>query len=223
MVYHIIMVTLPIEKKLKKRLHRNIALAQDILIMEVYDHFLNTVIHGDLAIWRCYGSNRFSETVDVYLPVNLEEKNINRFLMGLKEKGFVVQKFKMTKNTVFSKFSYLDVIVSFEAVLKEVKNFVIKRFELVDGNFIFVNTLRPEEMIEEKVLAYLKRRKVRDLYDIFFLLNFVEEREKVRKILENFLKDFKEPEDEKELKVLIISGSVPRVEEMVEEIRRWVK
>lgn len=223
MVYRIIVVTLPIEKKLKKRLHRNIALAQDILVMEVYNHFLNAVIHGGTAIWRCYGSNRFSEDVDVYLPVNLEEKNINRFLTGLKEKGFIVQKFKMTKNTVFSKFSYLDIIVSFEAVLKEIKNFVIKRFELVDGNFIFVNTLRPEEMIEEKVLAYLKRRKVRDLYDIFFLLNFVEEREKVRKILENFLKDFKEPEDEKELKVLIISGSVPRVEDMMEEIRRWVK
>jgi len=59
---------LPIDKKLKKRTHKIVALAQDILVMELYNSFTNAIIHGGTAIWRCYGSNRFSEDVDVYLP-----------------------------------------------------------------------------------------------------------------------------------------------------------
>ena len=58
---------------------------------------------------------------------------------------------------------------------------------------------------------------------IFFLLNFVENKEKVKKHLADFLENFKKPKDEKELKVLIISGSVPSVESMIETVRRWVK
>jgi len=92
-----------------------------------------------------------------------------------------------------------------------------------DGTFILVNTLSPEEMILEKISAYKKRKKVRDLYDIFFLLKFVENKEKIKEALKDFLEKFEKPEDEKELKVLIISGSVPNVESMVEVIRAWVR
>ncbi|MGB9805528.1 MAG: nucleotidyl transferase AbiEii/AbiGii toxin family protein [Thermoproteota archaeon] len=217
------MVILPIEKKLKKKLHKNIALAQDILVMETYDKFSNAVVHGGTAIWRCFGSNRFSEDVDFYLPRSLDKEKFEKFLEGLKNKGLTVQKFKFTENSIFSKISYLDASTSFEAVFKNVKNFITKKFELIDGNFILVNTLKPEEFIEEKVSAYLKRKKVRDLYDIFFLLDFAEEKEKVRKSLKKLLESFERPRDEKELKVLIISGSIPKVDEMLEVIKKWAK
>jgi predicted nucleotidyltransferase component of viral defense system len=217
------MVTLPIDKKLKKRIHKTIALAQDILVLELYDKLPSTVIHGGTAIWRCYGSNRFSEDIDVYLPVALKATNFREFLENLKRKGFIIQKFKKTSSSIFAKFSYSDAIVRFEAVFKNVKNFVTKRFEMSDGTFILVKTLKPEEIIREKVLAYLKRRKVRDLYDIFFLLRFVEKKEEVGKVLNQLIKNFQKPIDEKELKVLIISGSIPTVEEMVEEVSKWVR
>ena len=217
------MVTLPIDKKLKKKIHKTIALAQDILVLELYDKFPSTVIHGGTAIWRCYGSNRFSEDIDVYLPLTLKNANFQEFLDSLKRKGFIIQKFKKTNNSIFAKFSYYDAIIRFEAVFKNVKNFVTKRFEMSDGTFILVKTLKPEEIIKEKVLAYLKRRKVRDLYDIFFLLRFVEKKEEVGKVLNQLIKNFQKPIDEKELKVLIISGSIPTVEEMVEEVSKWVR
>jgi predicted nucleotidyltransferase component of viral defense system len=217
------MVTLPIDKKLKKKIHKTIALAQDILVLELYDRFPSTVIHGGTAIWRCYGSNRFSEDIDVYLPLTLKSIDFQEFLDSLKRKGFIIQKFKRTSNSIFAKFSYSDAIVRFEAVFKNVKNFVTKQFEMIDGTFILVKTLKPEEIIKEKVLAYLKRRKVRDLYDIFFLLRFVEKKEEVGKVLNQLIKNFQKPIDEKELKVLIISGSIPTVEEMVEEVSKWVR
>jgi predicted nucleotidyltransferase component of viral defense system len=217
------MVTLPIDKKLKKKIHKTIALTQDILVLELYDRFPSTVIHGGTAIWRCYGSNRFSEDIDIYLPLTLKNANFQEFLDSLKRKGFIIQKFKKTNNSIFAKFSYYDAIIRFEAVFKNVKNFVTKRFEMSDGTFILVKTLKPEEIIKEKVLAYLKRRKVRDLYDIFFLLRFVEKKEEVGKVLNQLIKNFQKPIDEKELKVLIISGSIPTVEEMAEEVSKWVR
>jgi len=217
------MVVLPIERKLKKRVHKNIAFAQDILVMDIYNSFPQAVIHGGTALWRCHGSNRFSEDIDLYLPLALKGENLETFLESLRRKGFIVEKFKRTDNSIFAKFSYLGSVVRFEAVFKNIQNFVTKHFEMSDGTFILVNTLRPEEIVIEKISAYSKRRKVRDLYDIFFLLKFIEEKEKVKKPLTNLVGEFKKPEDEKELKVLIISGCVPTVEKMIEEVRRWVR
>jgi predicted nucleotidyltransferase component of viral defense system len=217
------MVILPISKKLKKRVHRLIALAQDILVIELYDKFPSTIIHGGTAKWRCYGSNRFSEDVDVYFPLTLKKENFKRFLDDLKSKGFSVEKFKKTNNSIFAKFSYLDVIVSLEAVFKNIKNFLVRPFEMSDGSSILVNTLTPEDIIKEKVSVYLERRKIRDLYDIFFLLKFVEKRENIKGVLTKLISNFKKPLDEKELKVLIISGSAPSVENMLREVSKWVK
>jgi predicted nucleotidyltransferase component of viral defense system len=196
------MVILPINKKLKKRMHRLIALAQDILVIELYDKFPSTIIHGGTAIWRCYGSNRFSEDVDVYFPLALKKENFKRFLDDLKSKGFFVEKFKRTNNSIFAKFSYLNAIVSFEAVFKNIRNFLVRPFEMSDGSSILVNTLTPEDIIREKVSVYLERRRIRDLYDIFFLLKFVERRENVKEALAKLINNFEKPLDEKELKVL---------------------
>ncbi|MEM2193531.1 MAG: nucleotidyl transferase AbiEii/AbiGii toxin family protein [Candidatus Methanomethylicia archaeon] len=75
-----------------------------------------------------------------------------------------MEKFEKTNNSIFAKFSYLGVIVRFKATFK---NFTVRLFEMTDGISILVNTLTLEEVIIEKVSAYLKRRKIRDLYDIF--------------------------------------------------------
>jgi predicted nucleotidyltransferase component of viral defense system len=78
-------------------------------------------------------------------------------------------------------------------------------------------------LIIEKVNAYKKRKKVRDVYDINFLLKFVENREKILKKLKEFIKNFEKPVDEKELPTIIISGVVPDTKTILEGIRAWVK
>lgn len=214
------MGALPLDKKLKRKLHRSIALAQDILVMEIYDSIPRAIIHGGTAIWRCYGSNRFSEGVDFYLPLKMRRESFENLLVGLRGKGFAVEKFKVTESSVFSSLSHLGANVRFEAVFKNVKNFVTKDFEMIDGNFILVNTLHPEDMIREKILTYVKRRKVRDLYDIFFLLKTVK-KDKVESEALKLVTEFKKPVDEKELKTIIISGSIPSADHMIEVVRRW--
>lgn len=217
------MVILPIDKKLKKRIHKIVALAQDILIMEVYNNFPAAVIHGGTAIWRCYGSNRFSEDVDFYLPLAVKNTNTENFLEDLKRKGFTIEKFKKTNNSIFAKFLYSNAVIRYEVVFKKIENFVTRSFEMNDGSFILVNTLPAVEMIKEKISAYIKRKKIRDLYDIFFLLRFVEDKEKIKNDLVKLVEGFKKPTDEKELKALIISGSVPTLDSMLEVIERWVR
>ena len=53
--------------RLKKKLHREIALLQDELIDIIYSIEPNAVLHGGTAIWRCFQGNRFSEDLDFYL------------------------------------------------------------------------------------------------------------------------------------------------------------
>jgi len=217
-------VILPIEKKLKKRINKNIALAQDLLVVEMYNIFSDIVIHGGTCIWRCYKGNRFSEDIDVYLPVKFKESDeLKKFVSNLEKRGFQLEKFKETENSIFSKFSYNGVIVRFEAVFKNIKNPITKSFEMSDGSFIIVQTLLPEEIIREKVSAYKKRRKIRDLYDIFFLLNFVEDKNQIKNSLIDLIKNFSEPVDPKDLKVLIILGAIPDIDEIMRVIKKWGK
>lgn len=211
-------------KKLRKKVHKSIAIGQDILITEAYKIFPSMVIHGGTAVWRCYGSNRFSEDVDVFLGSNYKNKTLlEKFKNNLVKQGFKVLKFKTTNNTLFSKFLFLDQVFSFEVVFKNIKDFITKPFELVDGTFINVYTLEPEQLIVEKVEVFLKRFKIRDLYDIYFLLNFIENKEKIKTPLTKLLVNFKQPKGAAELKTLVIVGSVPRVDDMLRVIKKWVR
>ena len=58
--------SIPLAMRLRKRIHRVVALAQDLMVMEAYDS-PGAVIHGGTAIWRCYRRNWFSEEVDFYV------------------------------------------------------------------------------------------------------------------------------------------------------------
>lgn len=206
---------IPIILRLKRRLHKGIAEAQDILVDSIYNIFENAVLHGGTAIWRCYKSRRFSEDIDVYIPKNL--KRINKFFDVLVQKGFDIIKKRVKSNSLFSVLKFNTSIIRFEAIFKRVKG-VLKEYETVDGNFITVYTLTPEQLVKEKISAYLKRFKVRDLYDIFFLLRYVDI-DKIKKDLLMLVKGFRMPDDKDELNVLIIEGLVPNVNDMLDYIK----
>jgi len=140
----------------------------------------------------------------------------------LKNLNFKILKRKLTNNALYSKLKYNEVELRFEVLFKEIKKFTTKEYEMADGTKIVVNTLSPTDLIKEKIEAYLKRFKIRDLYDIFFLLDFVNQKE-IGKNIFHFLENFKYPEDEKELKYLIIVGVAPKLEEILEKIKKYGK
>ncbi|HVP22301.1 MAG TPA: nucleotidyl transferase AbiEii/AbiGii toxin family protein [Conexivisphaerales archaeon] len=216
-----LMSSLPLHLRLKKRAHRDTAIAQDLLVMAIYDVFPSSVIHGGTAIWRCYGGNRFSEDVDVYLWPPPEDESLGALSSALRAKGFEEMKLKRSPNALYARFSYGGTEVRLEGVFKEVPGSVVRSFELTDGARISVRTLTPDALLVEKVRAYMGRRKVRDLYDVFFLLSLAERGRGVRASLGELSKGYAPPPDEGLLRALVISGSVPSADDMMEAIRTW--
>ncbi len=208
---------IPIIFRLKKTSHREIAKAQDVIVETLYEVFNDAVFHGGTCIWRCYNGNRFSEDVDFYIQKDIEK--INLFYNSLQNKGFLIEKKKIGENSIYSTLKLNRTLVRFEALFKKIKG-SLKEYEKAEGNFISVYALTPEELIKEKVETYLKRFKVRDFYDIFFLIRHIQNMTNVKKEINKLLEHFKNPIDEKEIRVLIIEGIVPKTEEMLEYIRR---
>lgn len=211
---------MPLILKLKKAQHREIAQAQDMIVEELYNAFDNAVLHGGTAIWRCYKGSRFSEDIDAYIPK--DAKKIDELFERLKKRGFVLLKKKIEENSIYSMLGYNRTVVRFEALFRNIAG-SLKEYEAGDGNFLTVYTLTPEELIKEKVSAYLKRLKIRDLYDIFFLLRHVPNIESIKKDLNLLVDKFKIPADEKELKILVLEGLVPETKKMLEYIRTKAK
>ncbi len=213
------MPEIPLILKLKKQQQKEIAIAQDIIMKEVYNVFERAVLHGGTAIWRVYKGNRFSEDIDAYIPK--DEKKINTLFENLQKKGCIIYKKKISKNSLFSNIGLQKTSVRFEALFKKPlpKGF-LQEYITVDGNAITVYTLLPSQLIKEKVEAYLKRLKIRDLYDIFFLLRYIENKKEISQELKKLMENFKKPIDEKELRALIIEGIIPTTKEMLEYIYR---
>ena len=211
---------IPINLKLKKEAQKKLAYAQDIVIEELYKFLPKAILHGGTAIWRCYNGNRFSEDIDVYIPK--DEKRIEEFFKSLEKKGFKIIKKRIKENSLYSELIFNEKTpIRFEATFQTKKS-IFKRYETSESFFINVDTLTSEDLIIEKVQTYLKRRKIRDLYDIFFLLNYAE-RNKIQKYLKELIKKFIKPKDEKRLAEIIISGAIPNSKQLLEGIRRWVK
>ena len=210
----------PLHRRMRRERHKKIARLQDMILETLYQVFPRSVLHGGTAIWRCYSGNRFSEDVDVYMGKNIEK--IERFFEELRKVGFKILKKRTTKNSLYSVLSFESTEVRFEAIFKDVRGSV-KEYETYEGILFNVFTLDPEEMTREKINAYLKRRKIRDLYDIFFMLRYVEEKNKLKPDLQRLLREFKDPVDEGELKALILFGAIPTKNDLVEYIKRVVK
>lgn len=210
---------IPIILKLKRTIHKNIALAQDIIMVELYKVFDKAVLQGGTALWRCYNGNRFSEDIDVCIPRDL--KKINILFEKLEKAGFKIEKKKISENSLYSNLDFNGTSVRFEAIFRKFRGY-LKEYIKVDGNLITIFTLTPEELIIEKINTYLKRLKIRDLYDVFFLLRYVNINEEIKKQLKNLIKNFKRPVDEQDLQVIIIEGVVPSVDDLINRIKREI-
>lgn len=201
-------------------MHKNIAYAQDLIVEDLYNFFPEAVIHGGTAIWRCYHGNRFSEDIDIYIKKN--KTKIENFFKNLKNKGFTIIKKRIKENSLYSVLKFNRTLVRLEATF-QTKPYILKEYETSESILINIYTLSPEEIIKEKINTYIKRNKIRDLYDIFFLLREIKNKNKISKELKKLITKFKEPIDEEELKILIIEGPIPNVTQMLDYIKRWAK
>lgn len=207
---------MPLQARLKREVHRKIAYAQDLIVKEVYSVLNNAVLHGGTGIWRCYKGKRFSEDLDFYFPKDMLK--INLLFEHLEKVGFMIKKKKISETSVYSELELDRTLVRLEATFQKIRG-IICDYEMSDGNFMFIYSLTPEDFLIEKAKTYLKRFKIRDLWDVFFLLKSIENSKKIKE-LRILIKNYKNPIDEGDLKIILLEGITPSADEMIEYIKR---
>ena len=212
---------LPIIKMLKKRSQIEVARLQDEIAQIVYSLDNRAVLHGGTAIWRCYSGNRFSEALDFYSASLFSLKT--DFEKTSRSHGLNVTKFKSTGNLLFSSISDGRTSLNLEVNLRKKVESIVRPYHNADGTSLQIRTLSAENMILEKIHAYSDRRFIRDLYDIYHLLQFVEDKGSVKMDISLFLTHLDSPVDEGVLKTIIYSGVSPSFERMKVEMARWAK
>ena len=210
---------LPIIYKLKRKAQKDLAELQDEVMEVVYEVFENAVMHGGTAIWRCYSGKRFSEDIDLYVKYTGDFKE--QLEKSLKKRGLNLIKFRQTANTVFSEISN-DITSMKLEITNERKRGILAIYEKANGDTLDVLALEPQDLLLEKLTAYLDRRKVRDIYDVYFLSRLVTDL-KVKREAGRLLKKIERPTDEDDLKAIIYEGKVPTFNEMLESINLWAK
>ncbi len=210
---------LPIIYKLKRESQKELAQLQDEVIEVVYSLSENAVIHGGTAIWRCYNGKRFSEDIDLYY--RYKEDFRDKLEAELKKRGLILLKFRQTENTLFSQISNNTIKMSLEVTRKNIKG-TLKVYQKANGSSIDVLTLKPEELILEKIEAYNDRHRIRDIYDVYFLSRIVTDKDTKKRVKEYLLK-IKKPIDEDDLKTIVYEGKVPTFNDIIEGLKVWVQ
>lgn len=210
-------MTVPLEKRLRKKMHVEIAKLQDEVVEILYMVNNEFILHGGTAIWRCYKGNRFSEDLDFYFQnlSQIEEKLKTK----INERGLILVKYKKTKNLVFCKISNGSVEIRVEINYSARKEYVSKSFEKTDGTFMTIFTLSLNDLVLEKVNAYKNRKFIRDLYDIYHLSN-EECGANASLEIKKLLTFIPKPIDENNIKVLVYSGAIPTFTHMVAELKK---
>ena len=212
---------IPLQARLKKESWRKLASAQDLIVNETYKIFPSAVLHGGTAIWRCYNGKRFSEDLDFYLPKDGEK--VNDLFNTLEKKGFNIIKKKISENSIYSELEFNRVSVRLEAIFRKVRG-ILCDYESSEGNIISIYSLSAENFIIEKISTYLKRFKIRDLWDIFFLLKDIKDINKISDSVSKLIKEYGKPVDEENLQSIILEGIVPSSNKIIEYIKRkWEK
>ena len=205
---------IPLARILKGRLLK-IAELQDMILLELSKKF-DFVVHGGTAVWRIYGGKRFSVDIDIYHP---NPRSIAEHFSRV----FKVVRSKITPSKVLYLRIVDEAVVELEAspAFEEI-DAIESDFWLIDGSSIVVKTLTPEDLVREKVRAFLSRKKARDLYDIYYLLDLCGE--EIGRELKKVLLELKEaPSDFSELKELILIGRAPSFETIVKKVRRFAQ
>lgn len=210
MSYH----TFPIRNILKGKLLK-IAELQDKVIIELSSKF-DFVLHGGTAIWRIYKGKRFSFDIDIYCAD--PSAIVNYF--G-KTGAFKMTRSKVTGSGVlYARFEEegIEVEINASPMFKKI-DAVDGEFQLAGGDSIILKTLSPEELLKEKISAFMDRKKGRDLYDIFYLIDSADARE-TGPSLKNLITSLDSPPaDFGGLRELILLGKAPEFETIVRKVK----
>ncbi|MCW6168958.1 MAG: nucleotidyl transferase AbiEii/AbiGii toxin family protein [Thermoplasmatales archaeon] len=192
---------------------------QDYVIDIIYDKYQSdALLYGGTAIWRCFGGTRFSEDIDMYL----DKRSFDSFVSSLNKYGLrLIWQDPEFPTTVRISNNQAELLLETKEGYAENE---IRAYSRIDGSTKTISVLSATELMVRKVEAYLGRRFIRDIYDLFVLTNWLDKRDYfIRTKLYRFLNEIPTPVDEQILSSLLYSGtSNLSFISMVTYIKRWL-
>src|SRR3989344_4122392 len=168
---------------------------QDLLLFNIYKQTNLLIFKGGTALSKLYGLQRFSEDLDFTLmgDTNIEE-TIKKVLLNINNSD--IKEIKRLKNSISIKIAFKGILTKYNTVRIDInlKNIILNKFEVKnyvssypDINPFNLRVLSLKEIVAEKIHSLLNRESARDLYDLFFLLKFVDiDKQLITKKLEIF-------------------------------------
>ena len=155
---------------------------QDILLFYIYKQTNLLVFKGGTALCKLYGLQRFSEDLDFSLMKDLNaEEVIKKILQSINNTE--IKEIKRLKDSLLIKIAFKGILTRHNTIRVDInfKNTIFEKFDVknyvssyIDINPFNLRVLSLKEIVAEKIHALLNRESARDLYDLFFLLKFVE-------------------------------------------------
>ena len=211
----------PIARQLRIKAQVEMAYLQDEMVDIMYSLSNDLILHGGTAIWRCYDGKRFSEDLNFYSRSFTEK--IPTFQRMVDSHGLILSKIKDAGNVIFSNVRNDSANVKVEINHVSIAVGTQMAYELTDGSSIEILSLTPDQFINEKILAYSNRRYIRDLYDIFHIVNSADLLNCSKRKLVKFMEQLEYPVDEKVLKTIVYSGLAPSFDNLIQGIMRRIK
>ena len=192
---------------------------QDYVIDIIYDRFQpDALLYGGTAIWRCFGGARFSDNIDIYM----ETRSFDNLISSLEKYGLRL----LWRDPEFP--TIVRIANNETELLLETKEGYaeneITAYSRTDGSTKTISVLSPTELMVGKIEAYLNRKFIRDIYDLFVLTNWLDKQDYlVRTRFSEFLEDAPRPVDEQVLASLLYSGGKNlNFANMIAYIKRWI-
>jgi len=183
-------------KGLKNKEHIEKDYFQDLLLYHLYKKSNNFIFKGGTCLYKLYNLPRFSEDLDFSV---LAQGNIRETVESVARELKAKIESKKTKTSFLFKLRFPGILTQFNTIRIDVSlvnivlGFEVKNYipSYIDIPPFFLRVLKLEEILAEKIHALIKRNNARDLYDLFFLLRFVEpNKELIQKKLKIFRMEF---------------------------------
>lgn len=157
---------------------------QEIILLGVSREAPNLVFKGGTALYKLHGLNRFSEDLDFFGEIG--ERDIDRLSIYLRDFGYEneysIKAVSAGKLMTFKiqGFLYQGTLESLARVQMDVSRKDEKICKAEWHTFFSLYSDIPtfrlgvmslDEIIAEKIRAFIVRKKARDAYDVWFLLN----------------------------------------------------
>jgi predicted nucleotidyltransferase component of viral defense system len=183
-------------KGLKNKEHIEKDYFQDLLLYHLYKKSNNFIFKGGTCLYKLYNLPRFSEDLDFSV---LAQENIRETVESVARELKAKIESKKTKTSFLFKLRFPGILTQFNTIRIDISlvnivfGFEVKNYisSYIDIPPFSLRVLKLEEILAEKIHALIKRNNARDLYDLFFLLRFVEpNKELIQKKLKIFRMEF---------------------------------